>query len=270
MEDFLVSVIIPCYNQGGFLTECVDSVLSQSYRNIEIIIVDDGSTDNTAIISKDLCSKDSRIFYEYKENGGLPSARNYGLSRAKGQFFLPLDSDDKLSPEYIERGVRVLNSNSTISLYNTNAIVFGNINQKWKLSYLGYKYILMGNTMLPTALYRTEDVRKIGGYDEFLRKGCEELEFFIRFLYQNDRIFHDDDYLFYYRKWGNNTMSTSAYSTNKKELFDYIYKKHIDKYVEYFGTPIEMLNSYSWAERKLPQLAKKIQQWCQTIKDKLH
>ncbi len=94
----LVSIVVPCYNQAHFLDETLQSVLDQSYSNWECIIVNDGSPDNTEDIAKQWCNKDYRFTYLYKENGGLCSARNAGISISKGEFILPLDSDDIIAP----------------------------------------------------------------------------------------------------------------------------------------------------------------------------
>lgn len=92
----LISVIVPCYNQGQFLDECLQSVFDQTYKNWHCIIVDDGSTDDTREISAKWKKKDQRFEYFYKENGGLSSARNEGLKHIRGEFIQLLDSDDVL------------------------------------------------------------------------------------------------------------------------------------------------------------------------------
>ena len=96
----LVSVIIPAYNYEVYVGIAIKSVIAQSYLNIEIIVVDDGSTDRTSEIVR---SFGNRVRYVRKSNGGLSSARNYGISRSKGEFLLFLDADDELEPEAIER-----------------------------------------------------------------------------------------------------------------------------------------------------------------------
>lgn len=96
MSD-LVSVIIPAYNQGHFLAEAVDSVLAQTYTEVEVIVVDDGSTDNTVDVAQ--AYTDPRVRYVYKENGGLSSARNEGLRHAQGAYIAYLDSDDCFLPD---------------------------------------------------------------------------------------------------------------------------------------------------------------------------
>ena len=89
-----ISVIIPVYNVERYLAQCVDSVISQSYKNLEIILVDDGSSDNSPQICDDFAKQDSRIKVVHKVNGGLSSARNAGIEIAGGDYLLFLDSDD--------------------------------------------------------------------------------------------------------------------------------------------------------------------------------
>ncbi len=89
----LVSIILPCYNRASYIEKCVKSVLAQTYTNIECILVDDGSKDNTREIAEKLMV-DSRVKYFYKENGGLSSARNFGIEKARGEWIQCLDPDD--------------------------------------------------------------------------------------------------------------------------------------------------------------------------------
>lgn len=98
-----VSVIIPCYNQGAYLSESVSSVLAQTVSDWECFIVNDGSTDETEKMALEFCSKDKRIKYIKKENGGLSSARNAGLEKASGKWVQFLDADDIVAPEKFEK-----------------------------------------------------------------------------------------------------------------------------------------------------------------------
>lgn len=98
----LISVIIPVYQVEAYLSACVESVLAQSYSNLEIILVDDGSPDSCPRMCDDYAAKDPRIRVIHKENGGLSSARNAGLDAAKGEFLAFLDSDDLWSPFFLE------------------------------------------------------------------------------------------------------------------------------------------------------------------------
>lgn len=101
MNKDLISIIVPVYNSAEFLNKCVDSLLSQQYENIEIILVNDGSKDESEKICLKYESLDQRIQYLYKNNGGASSARNYGLQRAKGKFVTFVDSDDYVGKNYV-------------------------------------------------------------------------------------------------------------------------------------------------------------------------
>ncbi len=94
----MISIIIPVYNAVNYLTETVESILSQTYRNFEIILVNDGSTDGSGELCDRLAQRDSRILAVHKENGGVASARNRGLDEAKGDYIGWVDSDDIISP----------------------------------------------------------------------------------------------------------------------------------------------------------------------------
>jgi glycosyltransferase involved in cell wall biosynthesis len=98
----LISIIIPIYNVEKYIKECLDSIIMQTYQNIEIIIVDDGSLDDSASIAQTYSRKDDRIVIYHKENGGLSSARNFGIEKANGEYLHFVDSDDIVSRYMIE------------------------------------------------------------------------------------------------------------------------------------------------------------------------
>ena len=121
--SYLISVIVPCYNQAHFLDETLNSILNQSYTNWECIIVNDGSPDNTENIAKKWMKKDQRFKYISKENGGLSSARNHGLKVAKGDFIQFLDSDDLLSFDKFKKSINAF-KNQDAAIVITNFIRF--------------------------------------------------------------------------------------------------------------------------------------------------
>ena len=101
-ERFLISIIIPIYNVEQYLRQCLDSVINQTYKNLEIILVDDGSTDNSGKICDEYAVKDNRIKVIHKENGGVSSARNAGIDIAKGEYIGFVDSDDYIEKDMYE------------------------------------------------------------------------------------------------------------------------------------------------------------------------
>ena len=114
--EYLVSVIIPTYNSAAFITDAIDSIIAQTYQNWELIIVNDGSTDSIDLVVAPYLKSDNRIKYVSKENGGLGSARNFGIKQSKGVFILPLDADDVFESSFIEKAVLSLKSNHDIKI----------------------------------------------------------------------------------------------------------------------------------------------------------
>lgn len=107
MSQFLISIIIPCYNQELFLDQCLHSVYGQTFSNWECIIVDDGSTDHSKDIAEAWVKKDSRFRYFKKENAGLSSARNFGIEKHSGNWILFLDGDDIIHPEKLSESLKM-------------------------------------------------------------------------------------------------------------------------------------------------------------------
>lgn len=114
MECPLISVIVPVYKVEKYLDECIESIVNQTYRNLEIILVDDGSPDNCPQMCDDWAKKDERICVIHKENGGVSSARNAGLDVCKGEYIAFVDSDDWLEPDMYETMVRQIKDNCLI------------------------------------------------------------------------------------------------------------------------------------------------------------
>lgn len=108
-----VSVIVPIFNVEKYLLKCVDSIRNQSYKNLEILLIDDGSTDNSGIIADQLSSSDERIKVVHKANGGLSSARNKGLDICTGEFLCFVDSDDYIKSTYVEELLNACNLNNS-------------------------------------------------------------------------------------------------------------------------------------------------------------
>jgi glycosyltransferase involved in cell wall biosynthesis len=183
----LVSVIVPCYNHAEHIKEALDSVLSQSYRNIEIIVVDDGSTDNLReVLAPYLQHK--KIVCFYQQNKGLSAARNAGLKIAQGEFVKFLDSDDFLYPEQIERQVTDLRSHSgglSVSRFSL-LLPSGKLTNKsvpMEPPHLQYASFIENNRGggIHSFLIRKCLVDAVGGFDETL-KACEDLDLCVRIL----------------------------------------------------------------------------------------
>lgn len=121
----LVSIVIPAYNCEDFLEKNINSLISQTYQHIEIIFVDDGSTDRTASIICKYCKLDNRIKYYYQENRGVSAARNYGVSKAGGKYLLFVDSDDYIDENLVEKTVTIAEKNQADAVCFGHYKIFG-------------------------------------------------------------------------------------------------------------------------------------------------
>lgn len=228
----LVSVIVPCYNQATYLAETLDSVLAQTYTNWECIIVDDGSIDNPQKIAELYVQKDQRFTFIRQENQGPSVARNNGIHVSKGQFILPLDSDDIIASTYIEKAVGVFAQDKTIKLVYCKAKFFGEKNSEWDLPLYKYEDIIWGNMIFCTALFRRKDYNQTGGYNPKMRGGLEDWDFWLSLLKSNDKVYRIDEILFFYRIKDISRSTLITYSINK-ELLRQIFNNHKELYEPY-------------------------------------
>lgn len=246
----VVSVVIPCYNQAQYLADALDSLLGQTYRNWEGIIVNDGSPDNTEEIALSYVGKDSRFRYISKENGGLSSARNSGIDSALGEYILPLDSDDILEPTYLAKALQVFLEAPETTLVYCFGNYFGVKKSLWNLHYEGYMKLLLGNTIFCSALFRQKDCIRIGGYDENMRFGYEDWDFYIRLLNEQSLVYQIPEALFNYRT-KEVSMLTECEQHKMADIHNYIYMKNMDKYMLYFGSAISSLCELMYYKKKV-------------------
>ena len=231
MKNRLISIIVPCYNQAHFLSESLQSVLNQTYTNWECVIVNDGSSDNTEEIALKWCEKDTRFRYVYKKNGGLSSARNFGIEIAIGVYILPLDADDKISFNYLEKCYSEIEKSDTIKVVYGIGYKFGAEKGKWNLTDYTFENLLKNNVVFCTALYRKTDWETIGGYDENMKYGYEDWEFWVNLLKSGGEVIQNKDCIFYYRIKKESMLTSLIENESKKyKMNQYIFEKHIECY----------------------------------------
>ncbi len=233
-----VSIVIPCYNQEQYLKEAVDSVLVSTYSNIEIIIVNDGSTENLDILRN---FSSTKIILIHQENQGVAAARNNGIKIATGKYILPLDADDKIHPEYIEKAVRVLEENPEIGIVYSRAMYFGKVNYEWKLKEHKFPNYLWENGIPNTAMYKKSDWELSGGYKSEMQDGNEDWEFWITLSELGIKTYKIPEILFYYRQAENLRSLNLKLGTQldrQKELM----KLHPDLYINNLEKIIQPLN----------------------------
>lgn len=184
--DALVTALIPAYNCSEMLRSAIESALGQSYTNVEIIVVDDGSTDRTPEVCAEFKDK---IRYVRRTNGGTPAARNTGLKAAAGTYVALLDQDDRWLPTKIEKQVSLIESTPSIGLVHTGGKVLDVATAAVTSTYtpaeeLDYHDILAWCKVgCATALMRTKDVLACGGFDESL-KGVDDWDMWIRLAWK--------------------------------------------------------------------------------------
>lgn len=238
-----VSIIVPCYNQAQFLSQCLDSILAQTYTNWECIIINDGSLDNSQQVIEAYVSRDTRIRYVYQENQGPSVARNNGILQSKGEFILPLDADDKIAETYLEKALSIFETQPDVKLVYCKAELYGDVNELWQLPPYSYEELLWGNMIFCSALYRRSDYDKTNGYNPNMKEGLEDWDFWLSFLLPSDKVYQIDEVLFYYRKKADSR--TKYVEKNEKLLLRDIYNNHRELYAPYISDIIFFHNIHS-------------------------
>ncbi len=205
-----VSVIVPSYNSGHFLKEALESALAQTFQDFEILVIDDGSTDQTKSIVEEYVKRyPDKIHYKYQENTGLPGARNTGLRQARGEYIALLDADDKWLEHRLAKTVAAIETDPRIGVAHANIARFDKDGQildvpKRDAQYLSgwiFKYIFLRNAHVscPTVLFKKKCCDTLGMFDENLAYlGCEDRELWLR-IAKEYKFVYIDEVLAYYR-----------------------------------------------------------------------
>lgn len=251
LESPLVSVIIPCYNQGEFVDEAVDSVLAQTYPRYEVIIVNDGSTDHkTNELLGAFDKPKTRVIRT--ANRGLGAARNTGISASSGEYILPLDADDKIGPTYMEKAIPILEARADVGIVYCEAEYFGEMQGRWDLPDYRFPEILFGNMIFCSSFFRKSDWGRTGGYIPRLA-GMEDHDFWLSLLELGRQVVRIPEVLFYYRKRAG-SMISFLHGERLLEAYVTLYRRHKDLYrdeIRYilelaFNEREELLQELSW------------------------
>ncbi len=256
MNNELISIIIPVYNAEKYLRQCLDSIINQTYTNFEVLLVNDGSTDSSGMICQEYVENDSRFRYFEKENGGASSARNLGLERSGGAYITFIDSDDWVTPEYLEVLYTTLKENdvdisiSSFQLFEPDGIhyilVYSsqaeatllNVGKKPrfefleifpKLGYLIHDFYNVSQKLFKRELLCT-DFRNIDLLFDERIQFSEDLDFFFRLYLRASSVFYVKEMTYIYRKHG--MSSTANYDEIKALQRLEIYKKMFQRIEE--------------------------------------
>ncbi len=227
--DPAVSVIIPAYNVASYIAETLESVFAQTYRDFEVIVVNDGSTDNT---EKSIAPFNSRIIYVHKQNGGVQSARNAGLKAAHGRYFAFLDGDDMWLPRYLETLLALIESDPGIHAVYPNAYYIGSPYFAGKLHQgvfpvsepVTFERVLKRQCFIfCSVLLRRSVIDQVGNFDEKLwGQGAEDLDLWLRILQNGYRFQFTTEPLVKYR-WRHDSLSNSGVGMMRSVI--HVYEK---------------------------------------------
>lgn len=252
MKSELVSIITPCYNGSKYVAETINSVLSQSYNNWEMIIVDDGSKDNSAEIIKSFCEKDSRIRLIQQPNGGSANARNHGIREAEGQYIALLDSDDVWESNFLEEQIKFLKENKCYLVYSSYKRIDENSQEIQKPTIcrpsVNYKQMTLTNHIgCLTGLYDCSKYGKVYLKEE-LKSIRDDYAFWLDIVKLTGIAYGNQNVLARYR-----VMQSST--TGKKQK---LIKAQFNFYYKYlkFNFVHSLFNTVYWAIRGLIKFSK--------------
>lgn len=240
-DNPLISVIVPVFNSEQYLEDCITSVIRQSYKNLELLLIDDGSTDNSGEICDSFSSKDSRIRVIHKKNGGVSSARNIGLDYAQGELISFLDSDDMLTDDCLQELYIVMLSHSADIVAGTAE------NEKYHREYFALGDVLwkddeglknsLKDHLFTYATWAKLYTRKIIGSTRFDEKYKinEDSLFVFMLLCKKPKFIGKDLPVYIYRK-NANSASRSSFSEKYFDIIgvsEFKYNLIIEKFPEY-------------------------------------
>ncbi|MDL2271724.1 glycosyltransferase family 2 protein [Desulfovibrio sp. OttesenSCG-928-I05] len=234
----LVSIIIPCFNQAHYLKESVASALAQTYGNIEIIVVNDGSDDPESVaILEGFSAPKTRVIHQ--ANKGRAGVRNTGILAANGEYILPLDADDMIEPGYIARALDLMQKDPKIGIVTCGVRFFGSSEKEWQLPDCTMENMLVENCIHISSLFRKEDWRAAGGFDEQLRSIYEDYDFWLSILESGKQAVRIPEPMLRYRRHAESQTEKlrrhrfSKGLEEKQQALAYIFAKHGALYTHY-------------------------------------
>jgi glycosyltransferase involved in cell wall biosynthesis len=246
MTSGLISILVPCYNQGIYLKETIQSALASSYRPLEILIINDGSTDNSLELAQELENQHPEVRVLDQANAGVTKARNAGIAAAQGEYLLPLDGDDLISPAYIQQGLAILATRPEVKVVYCQAEKFSDSGRKpWKLKPFSLQQLAKDNMIFVSALFRKVDAVAVGGFSEDMQLGREDWEFWIKLLKNGGEVIQLPLVGFFYRITPNSKRKKTGGTAFKKARIAYLNAKHADFFERELNGPLRIQRSWS-------------------------
>ncbi len=238
-----VTVVIPCYNLGAYVSEAVQSVLDQTYSDFEILLIDDGSTDPVT----------RHLFASYRrprtrilrtENQGLARTRNLGIREAAGRYVSFLDADDLLEPAFLERTVPLLEADPSLAFASCWLVGFGESQFLWKPATCDFPHLLAEDTVCAAALTRKGALVAVGGFDAGMPvPGYEDWDLAISLVERGLRGRIVPEVLFRYRIRPESITASCTAPQNRARLLRYIIDKHPEAYERHLAGVLEVIEA---------------------------
>ncbi len=229
-ENPLISVVVTCFNDGLYIDEALASVKKSSFKNYEIIIVDDCSTDAITISRLDALEKEGFHIHRKPMNKGIGNSRNTGIKLAQGKYILTLDADDRIASAYLEKAVAGLNQGYAVVYCAVKS--FGEINSVRTAPEFSFPLLLSGNFIASSSAFTKLLWEQTGGYDESMI--CyEDWEYFIHAAETGATFLNIKEVLFEYRRKKTSLNSRSEDPAVRHTITQYICKKHLSSYEKY-------------------------------------
>ena len=224
-----ISVLMPCFNHGAFIDEAVASVLTQTFQDFEIVIVDDGSTDPG---TRETLARLNplRTTVLTTANRGLPAARNFAARHASGEFYCALDADDKLAPTWFEQAVGVLDAQPAVAFVSHWLEAFGDERWTWAPERCDLPALLARNAVNGAAVVRRQAFDAVGGYDEAMREGCEDWDLWLRLVESGRHGTIIPEVLFYYRRRADSMSRRMLDAQAYRRPLEVLVQKHVASY----------------------------------------
>jgi glycosyltransferase involved in cell wall biosynthesis len=242
-----VSIIIPCFNHGAFLEEALASVSAQTFTDYEVIIVNDGSTDQaTNQLLERLASEGQQVLTT--ENRGPGAARNLAISASQGDFILPLDADDRIASCYLELAVEELNRHQEVRVVCGRVEFFGEKSGEWKQPDYSPARILLENMIVATSLFRREDWLRVGGFREEMRSGWEDWDFWLALLADGGDVVRLNEVVLYYRIRSDSRDRSLIYSAKLALMLKMVFR-HRTFYLKHWRSCLALLKEGTLRDR---------------------
>lgn len=209
LAPLTVSVVVPCFNYGAYLGDALDSVWRQTLGNVEVIVVDDGSTDEETRTCLATLERSDTVRVVRQDNRGLSAARNAGIAAASSEYVCCLDADDRIEPTYLEQAVALLESDRSLGFVGSWVRFFGDASGVWQTRDFEADQALVGNFTSVASVFRRDDWAMLGGYTETMRDGFEDWEFWIRLASAGRRGATIARPLLLHRRHGRNMTDTA-------------------------------------------------------------